>query len=289
MLVARFDPTVAARRKMQMRNNGHAPHCLGGEVNQKSWSENGKSFVARVCDACGGTLNEYEVPHTWRTPDPDAFDPEALEAVIEYFDQRADAEYFTDRASPVPNEAMRHLVAARAARDEIARLTALSAPSRVEDTEVETVRERLHKEAMTGVAMPWSLLGAADLIRRLERERDGYKAMSFDNAVRSSGWMRCHDQLMGWIQDRQAVLNELMDSDPRTAFPSPSDVPELVRRAETAEAKLREARGLALGFVQYVEDYNALSGRQMHDKYGDDPMLGFDNVVRHARALTNPE
>lgn len=38
------------------------------------------------------------------------------------------------------------------------------------------------------------------------------------------------------------------------------------------------------GLAQYIEDYAVLSGRQMHDKYGDDAMLGFDNVVRRARS-----
>ncbi|WP_164822747.1 hypothetical protein [Sinorhizobium meliloti] len=38
---------------------------------------------------------------------------EALEACDEYFDQRADAEYFTDRAAPVPNEEMKLLTLVR--------------------------------------------------------------------------------------------------------------------------------------------------------------------------------
>ena len=137
------------------------------------------------------------------------YDPEALAEVIEYFDQRADVEI--PNFTSVPNEEMRHLVAAKSAQAEIERLNAR--------------------------------------VVEAERERDAYKAMSFDNAVRSSGWMLCHDQLMAWIQDRQAVLNEFMDSDPRTAFPSPSDVPTLQAaefRALAAEQKLQTVRRDAL-------------------------------------------
>lgn len=65
---------------------------------------------------------------------------------------------------------------------------------------------------------------------------------SLDNAVRAHGWMVQHDTLLGFIQVRQSVLNELIDNDPRPASPKPSDVPDIIARAQAAEAKLETIR-----------------------------------------------
>ena len=43
---------------------------------------------------------------------------EALKECEEYFDQRADAEYFTDSPTPIPNEEMKMLVLVRDALQE---------------------------------------------------------------------------------------------------------------------------------------------------------------------------
>lgn len=145
---------------------------------------------------------------------------------------------------------------------------------------------------------------AVDLITRLttslaaaeagrveaERERDGYKDLSFENAVRSSGWMRCHDQLMAWIQDRQAVLNELMDSDPRTAFPSPSDVPTLQAaesRAIAAEQKLATVRDVVtcaeainLLATQRGQYYASVAGDTLYRDYMSAPNRALDEAIQ---------
>ena len=153
----------------------------------------------------------------------DAYDPEALEAVIEYFSQRADAEYFPDRASPVPNEAMRHLSALRPARDEIARLTALSTPIRVEDTEVVVALLNLAtccRSNSSANKCQCVICKAADLIRRLA-------------AAKASGEAERDDARTSTFAQRAYVGMQSAKDEAET-------------RAETAEAKLREARGLAL-------------------------------------------
>lgn len=40
---------------------------------------------------------------------------ETLSQVCEYFEERADAEYFTDSPSPIPNEEMRHFASCKEA------------------------------------------------------------------------------------------------------------------------------------------------------------------------------
>lgn len=37
--------------------------------------------------------------------------------------------------------------------------------------------------------------------------------------------------------------------------------------------------GLVLAFERYIKDYNSHGGGFMRDKYDEDPMEGFDNVV----------
>ena len=79
---------------------------------------------------------------------------EALEAAEEYFDQRADAEYFTDSPRPVPNEEMRILTTIRKA---LASTTPLVKPLQWEEGS-----EPLHPEFWTAESLFGELYALSD-------------------------------------------------------------------------------------------------------------------------------
>lgn len=58
---------------------------------------------------------------------------EYLHDMEEYFDQRADAEYFPDSASPVPNEEMRLLVKTRESIEAVENVIKDNAPFFIEN------------------------------------------------------------------------------------------------------------------------------------------------------------
>ena len=73
-----------------------ADDCPPHSKAEKSWTENGKSFVAIVCTKCGNTFNAYEVP----TPTPVPAASERLDrftdAIVEDILKAPDEEVLCD-------------------------------------------------------------------------------------------------------------------------------------------------------------------------------------------------
>jgi len=91
------------------------------------------------------------------------------------------------------------------------------------------------------------------------------------------GWARCHDALLGFIQQRPSVLRELLDHDPRPPFPSPDRSRDALAAAERAVRikGLEEAAQEFLDCVQYdaamegpkFKGYNRSSLDRLREKY----------------------
>lgn len=155
-------------------------------------------------------------------------------------------------------ESDRHLVAAKSARDEIARLTALSTPSLVEDTGVENAIAYLSELRPTR-AREWAKVDPsdidklADLIRRLA-------------AAKASAERELATAIFALDASDDDVHCELK---------------RLYHRAETAEAKLREARGLAIEQCAKIADD--------HDWKCRAERIASQKIAARIRALSNPE
>ena len=102
------------------------PFC-GGPAEIQQYGDNRKSTIV-ACTECACVLENGEAFRHGTIWNTRAHDPalaakdaeinrlrEALDQCEDYFDNRADAEYFTDSPTPVPNEEMTLLAVVRAA------------------------------------------------------------------------------------------------------------------------------------------------------------------------------
>lgn len=100
----------------------------------------------------------------------------------------------------------------------------------------ERLREACKGHPAASVTWPHRLLhDAADEIEQLRADVDRLYGDLVKLGTNGFGWMRCHDKLLGFIQQRSEMLAELIANDPREAMPSVVDVPKAIERAEAAE------------------------------------------------------
>lgn len=91
------------------------------------------------------------------------------------------------------------------------------------------------------------VLEAATLIAELQAERDRdrlhWNGRAVELQVNGHGWMKAHDQLLGWVQSHPEMLRAMTDEKFAVKYPSPADVPEILQRALAAESSLHRVRG----------------------------------------------
>ncbi len=87
---------------------------------------------------------------------------------------------------------------------------------------------------------------AATLIAELQAERDRdrlhWNGRAVELQVNGHGWMKAHDQLLGWVQSHPEMLRAMTDEKFAVKYPSPADVPEILQRALAAESSLHRVR-----------------------------------------------
>jgi len=80
------------------------------------------------------------------------------------------------------------------------------------------------------------LRSAREEIGRKDATIATLNASAADAWLYSHEWMKQHDQLLGWIQERRAVFKEFCDTDPRGPSPSPERIAALRTQLPAPEA-----------------------------------------------------
>ncbi|MBV5269002.1 MAG: hypothetical protein JZU55_02625 [Afipia sp.] len=83
----------------------------------------------------------------------------------------------------------------------------------------------------------------SELEAELREANRSWNERCVTTSINAYGWMRAHDQLLGFMQSRPELSAALMVSGPNIKCPSPEDAPELLQRALAAESDLARVRG----------------------------------------------
>lgn len=155
------------------------------------------------------------------------------------------------------------------------------------------IGERLRKFASARWAIQYEhdewLEDAAAEIERLRREvRDAnrhWNERCVELSVNAHGWMKAHDQLLGFIQSRPELLKVMMTEKPEIKYPSPADVPELVQRALSAESAVAAAWEEAAKIAEQVGNFGDYKREELTPDFGQprfDMMTAIASAIRAA-------
>lgn len=131
----------------------------------------------------------------------------------------------------------------------------------------------------------------AELQAERDRDRLYWNGRCVELQVNGHGWMKAHDQLLGFIQSHPEMVRAMIDEKFAVKYPSPADVPEILQRALAAESSLHRVRAETVEECAKVadlcasspEEREADSNHQFHE--GRD--YACEQIATAIRSLTN--